>query len=108
METLKLSKSIKIDGVEKIEIEYDFDNLTGNSIEMAIKKVTARKHVITVQETDAILHAVIFAEAAGITYEDVSRFTAKDYMAAGLLVRNFFFIDLEDGLETTTSEESEQ
>jgi hypothetical protein len=57
-----------------------------------------------VQELDPVLHAHIFAEAAGIDYEDVKRLGAKDYMKAVGLVRDFFLSDSEVSQQENISE----
>jgi hypothetical protein len=105
MEKMKLSKPIMIDGVETKEIAYDFENMKGNAIENAYKMLTSRGHVVTMQESDPVLAAAIFAESAGIAYEDVLRMNAKDYSLAGRMVRNFLFAESEDSQEEKTSEE---
>lgn len=105
MNSLKLSKAVDIDGISKTEIQYDFEDLTGGVIENAMKSMQKKGYVPTVQEVDPILHAHIFAEAAGIDYEDVKRFKAKDYMKAVGLARDFFLIDSEDSSQENTSEQ---
>jgi hypothetical protein len=95
--TLKLGKSIKIDDKEVTEINYDLDNLMVNSIEIAIKELALAGHVVTFQESDSMLHAALFAQAAGLTLNDLrSQMTLKDYLKAGVIVRNFLFLGLED------------
>lgn len=95
-EILKLSKKILIDGEEKSEIQYDFDNLTGGAIETSIKDLQKTGYVPAVQEVDSLLHASLFAQAAGIDHEDIKRFGAKDYMKVVGLVRDFLLTDSED------------
>lgn len=102
MEVLKLRKPVMIDGSEHRVIEFDFENLEATAVELALKAVTKTQHVVMAQETDALLHAAIFAQAAGIDYTDVKRFSAIDYMEAGRLVRDFFFFGSEDGSEPTS------
>ena len=96
MSKIKLYKPVTIDGEEKTELEFDLDNLMADSVEQAIKTLGKKGHIVTVQETDPILHATLFAIAAEIDYTDMTRLHAKDYLKAGIEVRNFFFIDLED------------
>jgi hypothetical protein len=92
MAEMKLYKPIEIDGKKVEKIEYDFDSITGADIEKACKELSKIGHVILAQETDPILHAHIFAEAAGIAYSDMKRLHAKDYAIATTLVRDFFYI----------------
>lgn len=94
--SLKLYKPVMIDDEEKKEIPYDLDSLTASSVINAVKKLGKSGHVVTVQETDLMLHAALFADAAGIDYIDVQRFHAKDFSKAGRLVRDFLFLDSED------------
>ncbi len=103
MSVLKLVKPIEIDGETKDEVNYDLENLTGDSIENAIKRMQKQGYVPTVQELDPILHAHIFAEAAGIDYLDVRRFSAKDYLNAVSAVRDFFLSDSAASPQETTS-----
>lgn len=104
MEKLKLSKPVNIDGEEKEVIEYNLEDLKGDVIENSMKNLQKTGYVPTVQELDPILHANIFAEAAGVDYLDVKRFSAKDYMKAVGLVRDFFLSDSEDSQQENTSE----
>jgi len=105
MSVLKLVRPIEIDGEKRECIEYDLEELSGNIIESAMKAMQKSGYVPTVQELDPILHAYIFAEAAGIDYEDVKRLKAKDYMKAVTLVRDFFLSDSEDSQQENTSEQ---
>lgn len=94
MSKLVLSKEYELNGAMVKEIEYNLDNLTGDTIENAFKTMQKVGYVPTVQELDAILHAHIFAEAANIDYLDIKRLPMKDYLKATGEVRNFFFADL--------------
>lgn len=102
---LKLSKPVDIDGELKKEIEYDFDNLTGESVENAIRSMSKMGYVPSVQEVDTILNCHLFSEAAGIDYLDVKRFSAKDYLKAAGEARNFFLAESEDLPQENTSEQ---
>lgn len=104
MNILKLSKPVEINGEKKISLEYDLESLTGSAIETASKAMQKKGYVATVQELDPILHAHIFAEAAGVDYEDIKRLSAKDYLKAVGTVRDFFLEDSEDFLDGNTSE----
>lgn len=105
MAELKLTKPVDINGEKKKVIKYDLENLRGDSLENAIKELQKAGYVPTVQETDPLLHAHIFAEAAGIDYTDVRRLSLKDYMKATGVVRDFFFEDSEDSPQENTSEQ---
>jgi hypothetical protein len=93
MEKLKLRKPIEIDGKTVNEIEYDFESVTGSDIEKVCKSLVPEGYVVLAQETDPVLHAHIFAEAAGIDYKDMLRFSGKDYTKATNLVRDFFYLE---------------
>lgn len=102
MGKLILRKPVLIDGAQFRDIEYDFENLEASAVEQALKSLKGSTHIIMAQETDPILHAAIFAQAAGIDLTDVQRFSAIDYLEAGRLVRDFFFFGSEAGSEPTS------
>ncbi|MHC1683684.1 MAG: phage tail assembly protein [Clostridiaceae bacterium] len=104
MNKLKLNKPVDIDGVSKTQIDYDLEDLSGRVIENAMKAMQKDGYVPTVQEVDPILHAHIFAEAAGIDYEDVKRFNVKDFQKAVGIVRDFFLSSSEDSSQENISE----
>lgn len=89
MENLKLTRPVMIDGAAFTNLEYDFDNLEATAVEQAIKSLKRSQHIIMAQETDPLLHAAIFAQAAGIDLTDMQRLSAKDYLEAGRRVRDF-------------------
>ncbi|WP_051539960.1 hypothetical protein [Clostridium ihumii] len=97
---LKLRKPVMIDGEEKKEINYDFENLTGQDVDNAF--AAARKNGYMINgpyEMDPILGGYLFCEAANIDYSDLKRFSARDFKKAGTLGRNFFITDLADQAE---------
>jgi hypothetical protein len=96
MEVLKLKKPIMIDGEEKTEIPYDLDKLTGNDIQQAVKELNRAQIVVTAIELDSNYHAALFAKAAGLMFEDMSRLGAKDYAKATTAVRDFFLADMAE------------
>lgn len=88
---LKLRKPVMIDGEEKTEIKYDFDELTGENLENGFKTAIKSGYVVSASyELDPIIGAHMFAEAAGIAYADVKRFGFSDYSKAASLARDFF------------------
>ena len=89
MDILKLKKPVMIDGEEKTEIPYDFDELTGKDIQAAVAELKQYELIPGVVELDTNYHAAIFAQAAGISFGDVSNFKANDYNKAVILARNF-------------------
>ena len=96
MEILKLKKPVMIDGEEKTEIEYDFEALTGNDIQSATKELSKAGIMVTTIELDSNYHAAIFAKAADLMFEDMSRLSARDYAKATSLVRDFFLADMAE------------
>lgn len=104
MAELKLYKPVELDGKKVDKIEYDFDTITGKAIENVCKALTKSGNVILAQETDPVFHAHIFAEAAGIAYEDMKLLHAKDYTRATTLVRDFFYMNSVESQEETSSE----
>jgi len=97
MEPLKLKKPITIDGKPVQELSPDLENLTAGNIQTAIRELGMRQIAVTVQETDMNFHAALFAEACeGLNMDDMDQMNAKDYLNAGRMVRDFFYLDLED------------
>jgi len=90
MEILKLKKPIMIDGNEKTELSYDLDGLTGSDIQHAVRELAKKGIVVGASELDLNYHAALFAQASGISFDDMSRLSAKDYDAATRSVRDFF------------------
>lgn len=93
MAIFKLTKPIKIDGEERTELEYDFDNLTGEDLQNATKDLARNGMTVTVTELDTNYHAAIFAKSADIAFEDMKRLSAKDYSKCTSMVRDFFLAD---------------
>lgn len=96
MSVYKLRKPVEIDGELKNEIEYDLDELNGDDIALAIKELAKNNIMVGIAEMDQNYHASVFAISAGIAYEDVKRFSAKDYVKVCGLVRDFFLEDSEE------------
>lgn len=101
---LKLKKPVKINGEVVEEISYDLEELTGAELEAASQDTKRAGVVVGAIELDMSYHMAVFAQAAGIAYEDVKRMSAKDVKNAVAAVRNFFTIDSEDSLDLPTSE----
>lgn len=95
IDTLVLSTPIVINGEEVKEIKYDFDKLTGNSIEKVFNEATKSKYIVSSSyELDPVIGARIFAEAAGIEYKYVLKFELYDYAKAASRARDFFMLGL--------------
>lgn len=90
MEKLTLTKSAVINGETVTEIEYDLDGLTGADISAAVRSLKAIGEQVGTLELDPDYHAALFAQAAGISMEEVKALPAKDYTKAATTARNFF------------------
>lgn len=108
MEVLKLKKPVMIDGENKTEITYDLDSLTGADVELVYNQLKKKGIAVGAIEIDTSYHMAIFAQAAGIDYEDVKRMSAKDCKNAVVAVRAFFVNDSEESSDETSSEVPEQ
>lgn len=93
MTELKLKTPVDINGEKVDTISYDLDSLTGNDIERAITDLGKKGIIIAMVETDQRYHAMLFAIAAGIAYEDVTRLSVKDFTKATTAVRDFFLAE---------------
>lgn len=105
MAVLKLKRPVMIDGEEKTEIPYDLEKLTGSDLETALQDMKRNGIQVGAIEIDPSYHMAIFAQAAGVAYEDVKRMSAKDCKNAIALVRAFFIGDSEDSSGSETSAE---
>ena len=93
MAIYKLIKPIKIDGEEITELNYNFDELTGEDLQRAAKDLSKHGISVNVPELDNNYHAAIFAIAADVSFQDITRLSARDYTKCTSLVRDFFLAD---------------
>jgi hypothetical protein len=94
-DVLILKKPVLIDNAEVKKIKYDFESLSGSSIEKVFNEATKSKHVVSSSyELDPIIGARMFAEAAGILYSDVQKLELYDYARAASCARDFFMSSL--------------
>ena len=96
MPKLQLKKPFLLDGKEVTEIEYDLESLTGKDVNHASMELKKRSIIISTPEIDMDYHSMIFAIAAGISFEDVQRLPLKDFNAACSEVQRFFLSDTEE------------
>lgn len=88
---LILNRPLVIKGVEVKAIQYNFDKLSGNSIEKVFNESTKSKYIVSSSyELDPIIGARMFAEAADIVYEDIQKMELYDYTKAASCARDFF------------------
>ena len=90
MEKLTLKNEATINGKAVKEIEYDLEALTGKDIQNAVRELGKKGIVVTVNETDQNYHAMLFAIASDLAFEDLQALGAKDYTKACNAVRDFF------------------
>ena len=98
--TYKFIKPTKIDGEEVKEINYDLNVVDGGSIRRVKGGLMKRGYTVAIKELDEVYHAAIFAEATGLTIDNVESFSPVDYMNVADLVKDFLF-----GEVLTTSQE---
>ena len=68
---LELSEYILIKEKEVKEIEYNFDELTGEDTDSVFKEATRSQYIVSSSyELDPVIGARFFAKAAGIEYDD--------------------------------------
>lgn len=89
-EVLELKNPIMINGEQVTFIKYDTKNLTGGSVEKAIKELAKRKIAVAVPEIDVLLHCQLFADASNLDYTDIQRLSMSDYLKATSIIRDFF------------------
>lgn len=85
----KLRKPTKIDGNIVSELSYNLDSLTGSDIKRIRTALGKRGYIVTAKEIDSVLHAAIFAEASGLTMDNIEALNAFDYMNVADIVRDF-------------------
>lgn len=96
MEKLILTRPATVNGELVKEIEYDLDGLTGADISAAVRSLKATGVQVGTLELDPDYHAALFAQAAGISLEEVKALPAKDYTKASTTVRDFFLGNTEE------------
>ena len=96
MPKLQLKKPFMLDGQEVTEIEYDLESLTGKELNNASMELKKRGIIIVQPEIDLDYQSALFAEAAGMSFEDVQRLPIKDFQKACGLVAAFFLKDVAE------------
>ncbi len=104
---LKLSKPIMINGEERNQLKYDFENMTARDKLEVGKRLKMDGFPISVEEIDSDYHFYLFAGAVvkaenttakpedAIDISDLLRLNAKDTYKGARLARNFFYQDSE-------------
>lgn len=87
--TYTFKKPTKIDGEIVKEIAYDFSNINGKSIRQAKSDLQKRSYTVAVKELDECFHAALFAQASGLSLDNVEAFSAVDYMNVADIARDF-------------------
>lgn len=106
-QVLTLRKPIMINGVEVKELTYDFDSMTARDKINVGKRIKADGVPVSVEEFDSDYHTYLFAGAVvkanpDMDISDVLRLSAKDIQKGATLARDFFYIDSEAYLTTST------
>ncbi|MBN1048708.1 phage tail assembly protein [Clostridium botulinum] len=97
---LMLKKTVLIDGNEVKKINYDFDELTGEDIETVFKDAIRSGYMVSSSyELDPVIGGRMFAQAAGLDFNDIKRLKLKDYTEAAGIARAFFITDLDGDQE---------
>ena len=113
---LQLHRPIKVNGVERTEILYDFDALTTRDV-MALGKGRAAMGLgnATSQELDTYAQLALFMRAAiradsSLDEADLERMSGRDAIRAQRLGRDFFLADMLEEVsedeDPDTSDES--
>ena len=96
-----LKKPIDVNGEKVSSLKYNLDAMTARDKQRATLKYKKSGNGIGLPEFDSDYHLYLFAAAVAkenqsINIDDLFRMSAKDAISAGNLVRDFFFLDLED------------
>lgn len=109
--TIKLKKSIKVDGKEIKELPFDTDVFGMDELERANKKY-ARTGNTGVMEVDFTYHAIVAriviekSSKGKISYEDLSRVSGADTFILQRAGRDFL-LESAEGMQENTEEQSE-
>lgn len=87
--TYVFKRPTKIDGEVVSEINYDFSEINGASIRKAKSELQRRGYTVAVKELDECYHAALFAQASGLTLDNVESFSLIDYNNIADIARGF-------------------
>ena len=87
--TYKLIKPTKIDGNIVTEINYNLANLNGKNIRHIRARLGRKGYMVSAKEIDSVLHAAMFADASGLTDDNIEALSSIDYMNVADIVRDF-------------------
>ena len=109
MDILKLRKPLLVNGKEKKELKYDFEELTAQDMDRAGKYLKDDGSYINVAELDAGYHYKIFCIAVmkqdpEISVTDMSRLSGVDYLTASRRSRDFFIGNSAELSQEATSD----
>jgi len=79
---LKLKKPIDYEGKHYDELDYDFDNLTGDDLLTAEAEITMAGVVVPIIDLSKAYNAAVFARAANIDYGMMRKLSARDFTKA--------------------------
>lgn len=88
--TYKFKKPTTIDGEVVTEITYDLTSLNGSSVRRVKGELSRRGYIVAANIIDEVFHAALFAEATGLTLDNVESFALVDYMEVANIVQVFW------------------
>ena len=91
--TYVFKKPTVIDGDPVTEINYDFSTINGAAIRRAKSDLQKRGYTVAVKELDEVFHTALFAQASGLTVDNVESFHAVDYMNVANIARDFLIAE---------------
>ena len=88
--TYKFKQPTMIDGEVVTEINYDLTSLNGSAVRRAKGELSRRGYIVAANIIDEVFHAALFAEATGLTLDNVESFALVDYMEIASIVQVFW------------------
>ncbi len=91
METIHLSKPLKVKGEEVQDVVLDFDKLTGKDIIAAETQARAVGESVVPIYSSMRYQGIIAAKILGVKMDDIEELPSKDYINLITPIANFFF-----------------
>lgn len=85
----KFKKPFNFEGVEYTELEFNFEGLTGETLDAVEREMTAMGMVVMQLQTSQMACRVIAAKAAKVPYELIKALPANEASAVGMLAQHF-------------------
>lgn len=88
--TVKLSRPLKVEGKELLELVLDLDKLTGVDVDSClIEAASAAGMPVLIKQADTGFHAQMAALACGMPVELLRSLSARDYIRVTEAVQGF-------------------